>query len=125
MQKLTDKSVNGVIEYCRFQNMVKKQPDFCPLYKDNKKCHDMEDLNCYLCACPHFRFKDTGFEKVDEKIVYSFCSIDSRKGAKFEGDDYIHHDCTACTIPHRDKYIKKNFNINWFEAMKDVRPQES
>lgn len=61
MKKLTNKSIDEIIEYFKFENMVKNEPDFCPLYKDNKKCHDMENLNCYLCACPNFRFKDEGF----------------------------------------------------------------
>ncbi len=43
--------------------MVEKENDFCLLYKDNKKCHDYEDLNCYLCACPYFRFDDEGISK--------------------------------------------------------------
>ena len=122
MKKLTDKSVDEVIEYFKFENMVKNEPDFCPLYKDNKKCHDMEDLNCYLCACPNFRFKMEGFEKTDDgKTLFSVCSIKSRDGSQFIGDDYIHQNCSGCIVPHRDKYIKKNFNRNWFEVMKDVR----
>ena len=124
MKKLTDKSVDEVIEYFKFENMVKNEPDFCPLYKDNKKCHDMEDLNCYLCACPNFRFKMEGFEKTDDgKTLFSVCSIKSRDGSQFIGDDYIHQNCSGCIVPHRAKYIKKNFNRNWFEVMKDVRPK--
>lgn len=124
MKKLTDKSVDEVIEYFKFENMVKNEPDFCPLYKDNKKCHDMEDLNCYLCACPNFRFKMEGFEKTDDgKTLFSVCSIKSRDGSQFIGDDYIHQNCSGCIVPHRAKYIKKHFNRNWFEVMKDVRPQ--
>ena len=122
MKKLTDKSVDEVIEYFKFENMVKNEPDFCPLYKDNKKCHDMEDLNCYLCACPNFRYKMEGFEKTDDgKTLFSVCSIKSRDGSQFIGDDYIHQNCSGCIVPHRAKYIKKNFNRNWFEVMKDVR----
>ena len=122
MKKLTDKSVDEVIEYFKFENMLKNEPDFCPLYKDNKKCHDMEDLNCYLCACPNFRFKMEGFEKTDDgKTLFSVCSIKSRDGSQFIGDDYIHQNCSGCIVPHRAKYIKKNFNRNWFEVMKDVR----
>ena len=122
MKKLTDKSVDEVIEYFKFENMVKNEPDFCPLYKDNKKCHDMEDLNCYLCACPNFRFKMEGFEKTDDgKTLFSVCSIKSRDGSQFIGDDYIHQNCSGCIVPHRAKYIKKHFNTNWFEVMKDVR----
>ena len=121
MKKLTDKSIDEVIEYFRFENMVKNEPDFCPLYKDNKKCHDMEDLNCYLCACPNFRFKDKGFEKVEDKILYSKCNINSRDGSQYVGENYIHQNCSGCIVPHREKYIKKNFSRNWFEVMKDVR----
>ena len=50
MKKLADLSDEEVITYFRFENMVEKEPDFCLLYKDHKKCHEMEVLNCYLCA---------------------------------------------------------------------------
>ena len=122
MKKLTDKSVDEVIEYFKFENMVKNEPDFCPLYKDNKKCHDMENLNCYLCACPNFRFKDEGFSKTEDgKTLYSVCSINSKDGSQYIGEDYIHQNCSGCVVPHRAKYIKNHFNTNWFEVMKDVR----
>lgn len=121
MEKLKGKTQDEIVKYFRFDNMVKNEPDFCPLYKDNKKCHDYEDLNCYLCACPNFRFKEEGFDKVDGKTVYSSCSINSKKGGQFVGEDYIHHDCSACVIPHKDRYIKKNYSENWFEIMKDVK----
>lgn len=122
MKKLTNKSIDEIIEYFKFENMVKNEPDFCPLYKDNKKCHDMENLNCYLCACPNFRFKDEGFSKTEDgKTLYSVCSINSKDGDQYIGEDYIHQNCSGCVVPHRAKYIKNHFNTNWFEVMKDVR----
>ena len=122
MKKLTDKSIDEVIEYFRFENMVKNEPEFCPLYKDNKKCHDMEDLNCYFCACPNFRFKDKGFEKTaDGKTLFSVCNIKSKDGSQYIGENYIHQNCSGCTVPHKEKYIKKHFSRDWFEVMKDVR----
>ncbi|GGD49104.1 hypothetical protein GCM10012288_24000 [Malaciobacter pacificus] len=122
MKKLVDKSVDEVIEYFRFENMVKNEPDFCPLYKENKKCHDYEELNCYLCACPNFRFKDEGFEVTPEgKTLYSTCGINSKDGSQYIGDDYIHQNCSGCIVPHREKYIKKHFSRNWFEVMNKVR----
>lgn len=121
MKKLEDKRIDEVIEYFRFENMVKNEPDFCPLYKDNKKCHDYEDLNCYLCACPNFRFKDDGFEVKEEKTLYSYCGINSKDGAQYIGEDYIHQNCSGCIVPHREKYIKKQFSRNWFEVMDKVR----
>ena len=122
MKKLTNKSIDEIIEYFKFENMVKNEPDFCPLYKDNQKCHDMENLNCYLCACPNFRFKDEGFSKTEDgKTLYSVCSINSKDGDQYIGEDYIHQNCSGCVVPHRAKYIKNHFNTNWFEVMKDVR----
>lgn len=121
MKRLEGLSIDEVIEYFKFENMVKNEPDFCPLYKDNKKCHDYEDLNCYLCACPNFRFNDKGFEKKDGKTLYSFCSINSKDGSEYIGEDYIHQNCSGCIVPHRQKYIKKNFSRNWFEIMDKVR----
>ena len=101
--------------------MKKNEPDFCPLYNLNKKCHEMEDLNCYLCACSYFRFNDKGLKNVDDKILYSCCSIDSKSGSKFVSENSIHHDCSNCIIPHKENFIKKNFNKDWLEIMKDAR----
>ncbi len=120
MEKLTHLSDNEVIAYFRFENMVTKEPDFCPLYKDNKKCHDIETLNCYLCACPNFRFDDKGVSKKEEKIIYSTCNIDSKEGNQYISNDAIHQDCSGCLVPHHEMYIKKIFSRDWFEIMKHV-----
>ncbi len=109
LEKLKNLSDDEVIEYFRFDNMVEKELEFCPLYKDNKKCHDYEDLNCYLCACPNFRFDDDGFKKQDNKTLLSFCDIDSKDGAKYIGKEAIHQNCSGCLVPHKEYYINKNF----------------
>jgi len=36
-------SDDEIIKYFSYDNMVKNELDFCPLYKDNKKCHNIED----------------------------------------------------------------------------------
>jgi len=123
MDKLTELSHEEVIDYFNFENMVKEEPDFCPLYKDNKKCHDMEDLNCYLCACPNFRFDDEGFKHIEEKPLYSTCNIDSKDGSQYIGDDAIHQNCAGCSVPHHKLYIQKVFDRDWFKIMKEVRPK--
>jgi len=120
MAKLTKLSDEEVIAYFRFQNMVEKEPDFCPLYKENKKCHDMEELNCYLCACPNFRFDDKGFKKVKNKTLYSTCNINSKDGSQYILAVDIHQDCSACLVPHHETYIVEIFNRDWFKMMKDV-----
>ena len=120
MKKLTSLNTEEVIAYFRFENMVKHEPDFCPLYKDNTKCHDMTELNCYLCACPNFRFNDEGFKKMGKKVLYSICNIDSKDGAQYISDDTIHQNCAGCEVPHHEAYIFKVFKRDWVTMMKDV-----
>jgi Zn-finger protein len=108
MQKLSYLSDDEIIAYFDFDNMVKNEPDFCPLYKDNQKCHPMEKLNCYLCACPYFRVGETK----------SYCDIDSENGGSMMAPDgYIHQDCSKCTVPHKEKFVKKIFSRDWHEIM--------
>jgi Zn-finger protein len=108
LEKLSHLSDDEIIEYFRFSNMVKAEPDFCLLYKENKQCHEMEDLNCYLCACPNFR---VGENK-------SYCSIDSKDGGSIKAPDgFIHQDCSKCTVPHTKEYIKKHFSRDWLKIM--------
>ena len=107
MEKLSHLSDDEIVDYFDYANMRVKEPSFCPLYKDNKKCHDMEGLNCYLCACPNFR--------VEEKR--SFCSIGSKDGGSIEHGGFIHQDCSKCTVPHKKEYIKKNFRRDWLKIM--------
>lgn len=124
MKKLEKHSDDEVIAYFDFENMKDKEVDFCPLYAQNKKCHDMENLNCYLCACPNFRFDDKGFKQVEDKTLFSYCSINSKDGAQFVGEGYIHQNCAGCLVPHKIEYIKKHFNRNWRTIMKEVLPKD-
>ena len=121
IDKLTHLSDDELIEYFKFDNMVKNEPDFCPLYANNKRCHDNKELNCYFCACPNFRFKDDGFKKIEERTLFSTCDIDSKDGSQYISDEAIHQNCAGCFVPHSESYIKKHFTRNWFEAMRNVR----
>jgi hypothetical protein len=111
------KSQNEIIEYFDFENMVKNETDFCPLYLNNKKCHNIESLNCYLCACPYFRFDDSGISKFKNTTQYSLCDIDSKNSKHSIHADKIHLDCSECNIPHTTSFIKKNFDIEWKKIM--------
>ncbi len=108
-----------IIEYFDFENMCVEEEDFCPLYKDYTKCHDIQILNCYLCACPNFRFQDEGIEKIDEKMQYSLCNIDSKDGIQGVYGDVIHQDCSKCSVPHHLSYVEKHFDLDWKKIMKD------
>ncbi len=124
-KKIVDKLVaksytkEQIIDYFDFDNMVKEEIDFCPLYADNKKCHDMKKLNCYLCACPNFRFNDEGLESYNEFKVLSKCAINN--GEKFAGKGVIHQDCSSCTVPHHIAFVEKVFDYEWKKIMKDCR----
>jgi hypothetical protein len=108
-----------IIEYFVFENMVGKERNFCPLYSEGKKCHDLEYLSCYLCACPNFRFNDAGIEKVDGKTKYSFCAIDSKEGKLGVYGDAIHQDCSKCGVPHAKEYVVKHFDLEWKKMMQE------
>lgn len=120
MDKLEHLTMDEVIRYFRFENMVEKEPTFCELYADNKKCHDVGTLNCYLCACPNFRFKEKGYHTREGKTLYSTCSIKSKEGGQFISEDAIHQDCSKCFVPHSESYIKNVFDRDWFVMMENV-----
>jgi len=107
LAKLADRSVDEVIEYFDYENMRIHESDFCPLYAQNIKCHDIQELNCYFCACPHFEFDDAGLERVGQKIRYSRCVINAREGKEYIDDNAIHQDCSDCTLPHSKAYVAK------------------
>jgi len=117
--KLLSQGLNkeAIIEYFDFENMKTEEINFCPLYKDNKKCHDMAELNCYLCSCPNFRFSDKGIKKVEKNTQYSFCSINSKEGKQGVYGDSIHQDCSQCQVPHHKAYVEKNFDLDWAKIM--------
>jgi len=107
-----------IIDYFDFDNMVKNEPSFCPLYKKNQKCHDMEELNCYLCACPGFRFSDDGIAEKNGKTQMSGCAVHSKNGKLTESKGKLHQDCSGCIVPHRREYIEKHFDLDWFRVMR-------
>jgi hypothetical protein len=108
-QGITD--IPDIINYFKYENMRVTEPDFCPLYKDNIKCHNVDNLNCYYCACPHFVVNHNPSTHGKVTIV-SVCGINSRfKSEYYENPDEnnivnIHCDCSNCFIPHKPSYVK-------------------
>ena len=115
IKKLKGKSKQEIIEYFKFENMVKNEPNFCPLYQKNRKCHDLEYLNCYFCGCPYFRFLPNA-----SKGKVSYCSIDSKYASFTKGTEKIHLDCSNCKVPHTKGFVSKNFDLDWKNAMKET-----
>jgi len=120
VKKLLEKDYTQVqiLEYFDFENMKKEEFDFCPLYAKDKKCHNIEKLNCYLCACPNFRFNDKGITQVDNATQFSFCAIDSKDGRQGVYGEKIHQDCSKCSVPHHEEYVEKHFDLDWKVMMK-------
>ena len=121
LEQLNNLSNEEIIEYFDYKNISLVKPDFCPLFKNNQKCHNLENLNCYLCACPYFRFKDEGFRKKRNKIVYSYCVVNSKFGKEHISQNSIHQDCSNCFIPHIKKFIKDNFDKDLEKIMSNCR----
>lgn len=124
LRGLSDLSQDEVIEYFDFDHMKIKHPDFCPLYPKDQKCHNIERLNCYFCACMHFRFDDNGVDIEGDQTIYSYCSIESKNSAKYETTDSIHNDCSNCKVPHKPHVIKKYFDRDWEKVMSDCNSSE-
>lgn len=106
-----------IVEYFEYENMKVFEKEFCELYAKNKKCHEIENLNCYFCGCPHFRFSDSGIYKEGDFTIYSRCdkrSIDAKEAIFGKN---IHQDCSSCKIPHTKEYIEAMFDISWDRAM--------
>ncbi len=99
------KSKKEIVEYFKYENMQKNEPNFCPLYAMNEKCHEMEHLNCYFCACPYFRFDDEGIKEENGLCVKSECAIKSKKSSLFVHEGVAHLDCSKCTTPHGKKFV--------------------
>ena len=113
----------AILDYFTFDNMCLFEPDFCPLYATKTPCHPITHLNCYLCACPNFRFNDNGLRNEGHKCVKSDCAIHARGHRWFEYEDILHLDCTACYIPHTKGFIKKRFHEDWNVVMKECSVQ--
>ncbi|MEA2050071.1 MAG: hypothetical protein U9O56_05020 [Campylobacterota bacterium] len=107
MDKLAHLKDAEIIDYFKYENMIKNEPDFCPLYKDGTKCHKLKELNCYFCACPNFRVAEDR----------SFCDIDSKDGGIIKTVDFTHQDCSKCTVPHIQSYVENHFQRDWSKAM--------
>ncbi len=119
IEQIKDEGINEIIDYFEYENMQSLHKDFCPLFEQGIKCHNIKKLNCYLCGCPYFRFDDNGLHVDENKnIVYSYCIKDL--GDKFIANGKTHHDCSKCTLPHTKKFINDNFDIDWSMIMKDV-----
>ena len=92
--EIINKRVEDLIEEHSFDKLKDKNPGVCPCYEQNRKCHDVEELNCFFCYCP----------KYDRSTPEGKCKINSPEGKYVETAEGKKLDCSDCTLPH----IKEN-----------------
>jgi Zn-finger protein len=95
-KEIIKKRINRLIEEWDFERRRKFNPDECKCYQRNKKCHDLEDLNCLFCYCPHY----------DLSVEEGKCKINSPKGKYFENSKGKRLDCSNCDFPHKVENIR-------------------
>lgn len=81
---------SDILRYFKYENLVEKEPKFCPLFKNKEKCHDGKNIFCWNCYCDKY---DLGSN--DDGLIGK-CKAKSKK-AKYTNGIL---DCSDCTYPH-------------------------
>ncbi|MAG11065.1 hypothetical protein CMI44_02020 [Candidatus Pacearchaeota archaeon] len=104
-KRFIEKHIQWIINEFRFENQKKKNPKKCSCYREDK-CHNIEQLNCFLCYCPEY----------DNSVESGGCKINSIKGKWFVSGDKKIWDCSDCDYAHRrevvEKYLRKLFRLS-------------
>ncbi len=98
---LATENIERIIEETSFRVRSEKHPEKCPYYSKGTPCHPgVEDLNCFLCACPNY----------DSEKLEGGCRAKSRKG-KFHYHSNLPEgrvwDCSDCEINHTPQEIRR------------------
>lgn len=88
--EIINKKNEEVIDTYDFENQKKINPNGCELYPTNKKCHEIEKLNCFFCLCPNY----------DRGVKEGACKIDNPKGKYIDASEGKILDCSNCDFPH-------------------------
>lgn len=83
--------IEKVIDAWDFDKMKEEHPETCVCYEQNKKCHNVEDLNCFFCYCPNY----------DRSVKEGGCKINSPKGKYIDNHKGKIWDCSDCDLPHK------------------------
>jgi Zn-finger protein len=91
-KELIEKRVENLISEWDYEKR-KNNLNECPLYSKNKKCHDLENLNCLFCYCPNYNISRCEIKSPDAKYI------------QIEGKKVL--DCSVCTFPHKKENVRK------------------
>jgi Zn-finger protein len=96
-KKLIEERIDKLISEWNFEVRKKYHPKECTCYSQDKKCHNIKDLNCLFCLCPHY------YLNVEE----GGCKINSSKGKFIDTPNGKIWDCSDCYFLHKPENIKK------------------
>ena len=103
---LTEINSPVIISETSFQIRSKKHSEQCPYYAQEKPCHDIKDLNCFLCVCPEYH------SDMDE----GGCRINNQSGKWHSPYPYSKSgkvwDCSDCSFPHFQAHIEQYLRQN-------------
>lgn len=97
-------NIERIIEAISFKVLSKESKNEsklqCPYYELGKPCHDIYDLNCFLCACPNY----------ESDKLEGGCRISSIFGkmtfhANLPAGKIW--DCSSCCVNHSPKEVEK------------------
>jgi len=100
-RKFIEERIDILLKEFAFDNRKKKYSKECPCY-DMQPCHNIKNLNCFLCYCPFYK----------NDSPEGGCSIENPlgKGKWFYrvGHEISNKiwDCSDCTYPHKEENIK-------------------
>ena len=79
--------------------------DFCPLYTQNKTCHDiaLSKINCQGCYCPNYMI-EVALDNHSGLYKIGICSINSKFGIYKQKENYLILNCSQCKIPHYENF---------------------
>ncbi|HRZ85278.1 MAG TPA: cysteine-rich small domain-containing protein [Candidatus Paceibacterota bacterium] len=97
----SSENISKILEEISFRVRSKKYSDKCPYYSQGVSCHpEVDDLNCFLCACPNY----------ESSNLVGGCKINSIQG-KFtfhpnlpEGKVW---DCSDCSVNHSSDEVRR------------------
>ena len=94
-------SEREILDFFIYDNLVRSEKRFCPLFASGQKCHILsgDRLNCLGCYCPHFELT---VEEKGNETECGRCSVGSPAAQRFSSDGKVKIlDCSMCVIPHQ------------------------
>lgn len=110
----TKENIPRIIEHMSFKTRSKRNPDRCTLYLKGISCHpEIKELNCLLCACPHY---DTSKEE-------GGCKVNNSRGKFYTSQKNPAikvWDCSNCIAYHSPESVELFLEKN-IEQLKKLR----